>query len=139
MGRIGITYRDVANAASHLIESQKAPTVDAIRHCLGTGSKSTILPYLRRWKIEQGEGNSPLTALSAEALLNGVKELYQQLQVRADHKLDQNQALEREKQVLQSEYTNLSRQLSKLKQENQILYDQLAEIKQLLKEWKVLT
>jgi len=41
MGRIGITYQDVAKAIPTLQGQQKNPTVDNIRELLGTGSKST--------------------------------------------------------------------------------------------------
>jgi hypothetical protein len=138
MGRIGITYRDVAKAASGLVEEHKTPTVDAIRQCLGTGSKSTILPYLRRWKVEHETGGSPLNTLAPEELLNGVKNLYEQLQYKADHKIQENLTLEREKQHLESEHSALSRQLSKLQKENQLLHNQLIDIKCALKKWSSL-
>ena len=49
MARIGVTFDDIAQAAD-LIETQgEKPTVDRVREVLGTGSKSTIAPLLKRW------------------------------------------------------------------------------------------
>ena len=47
----------VAIAAAELTQDGKNPTVDSVREALGgTGSKSTIAPFLKRWKEEhQGE------------------------------------------------------------------------------------
>ena len=54
MGRAGILYSDVARVATQLVEAGNLPTVDTVRAALGgTGSKSTIAPYLKRWKAEQ--------------------------------------------------------------------------------------
>lgn len=53
MGRIGISYAEVAEAALALQAEGKVATVDAIRNRLGTGSKTTINQYLKQWKSEQ--------------------------------------------------------------------------------------
>ena len=56
MGRAGILYADVKQAAAKLLALGKNPTVDSVREELGsTGSKSTIAPLLKRWKAEQQE------------------------------------------------------------------------------------
>ncbi|SRR5579883_10580 len=55
MGRPGITYQDVVNAANQLLGQGKSPTIEHIRAFLGTGSSTTINNHLRTWKLEQGE------------------------------------------------------------------------------------
>ncbi len=51
MGRLGIGYTEVAEAAQKLHEKGLNATVDAVRMEMGnTGSKSTIAPLLRRWR-----------------------------------------------------------------------------------------
>lgn len=61
MGRLGISYTDVENAAHQLKSKGINPTVDAVRSILGTGSKSTIVPYLKRWRSLQMDSISHLT------------------------------------------------------------------------------
>ena len=56
MARPGISYFDVAQAASKVIEGGEHPTIDRVRALLGTGSNSTISAYLKKWKAE----NMPL-------------------------------------------------------------------------------
>ncbi|HET8701463.1 MAG TPA: DNA-binding protein, partial [Nitrococcus sp.] len=81
MARPGITYTQVADAASRLAAAGKNPTIDGIREALGgTGSKSTIAPLLKRWKathqetVAQAELGLPLELLQA---LQGVYEKVQ--------------------------------------------------------------
>lgn len=53
MGRTGIGYAEVADAALALQAEGKIATVDAIRNRLGTGSKTTINQHLKQWKSDQ--------------------------------------------------------------------------------------
>jgi len=50
MGRVGITYEEVAKAIVRLQKDGIKPTVSDIRAILGTGSRTTILGHLRAWK-----------------------------------------------------------------------------------------
>src|SRR3990167_453628 len=84
MGRIGITYHEVAKAISTLQGQQKNPTVDHIREILGTGSKSTIARFLREWKSKNGLQNEDDGALPSD-LINLVKGLWGALQEKADN------------------------------------------------------
>lgn len=95
MGRIGITYSDVAKAADQLTEQGLRPTVDAVRAQLGTGSKSTIVPHLRRWRSKQ-EKDSPVPDL---AFVNGIQDFYRQAQSELEDNLN---ALKTEIQELTS-------------------------------------
>lgn len=53
MGRQGISYQDVANAAATLQGKGQTVTVDHLREVLGTGSKSTLARHLKAWKSQQ--------------------------------------------------------------------------------------
>lgn len=52
-GRIGITYDQVDDAISKLIESNINPTIQNIRTHLGTGSPNTIHRHLSTWREKQ--------------------------------------------------------------------------------------
>jgi DNA repair exonuclease SbcCD ATPase subunit len=89
MGRIGITYQQVANTAERLQGQERNPTVDSIREILGTGSKSTIARYLKEWrsKNEQSGGPSGIP----QDLFVLVKGLWDQLQAQAEQQIIKNQ------------------------------------------------
>lgn len=53
MARPGVTYTEVAEAASQLKGQGKNPTIEQIRLILGTGSSTTIANHLREWKEAQ--------------------------------------------------------------------------------------
>ncbi len=90
MARNGITYQAVADAAAQLVAAGKGPTVDAVRALLGTGSKGTITPMLRRWKQEHDEKVQAPTGLPGE-LLSAVTGLYQGMQERAEAEIQRIQ------------------------------------------------
>ncbi|WP_043316322.1 DNA-binding protein [Microbulbifer sp. ARAS458-1] len=83
MARSGVGYIDIAKAAEALKQRGEEPTVDRVRAELGTGSKSTIAPLLKRWRTEvQGEvidtGDLP------RELVDALKELYGRVRAQAD-------------------------------------------------------
>ena len=80
MARIGITYVDVAKAATQLQHENKNPTVDGVRAILGTGSKSTIAPLLKDWKVKHEGLTTDINAGLPVEILTVVKELYQRMQ-----------------------------------------------------------
>lgn len=90
MGRIGISYSEVAQAAAELQGYKKNPTVDAIRELLGTGSKSTIARHLREWRANQGLQNPEEASLPGE-LLALVRGLWERLQTKSDEDMIQLQ------------------------------------------------
>ncbi|GGZ80154.1 DNA-binding protein [Paraglaciecola sp. Hal342] len=53
MARAGVTYHDIAKAAEAIKTHGQEPTVDRVREHLGTGSKSTIAPLLKRWRSDR--------------------------------------------------------------------------------------
>jgi chromosome segregation ATPase len=109
MARAGILYSHVAQAAATLLENGKNPTVDNVREALGsTGSKSTIAPFLKRWKAEQQDAIAEAESGLPAPLLQAVKGLHQHMQAEASQQIEQarqahgaamGEATEREQQL----------------------------------------
>lgn len=53
MARPGVTYAEVAEAATQLLGQEKNPTIEQIRILLGSGSSTTIAKHLKKWKESQ--------------------------------------------------------------------------------------
>ncbi|MGE3319395.1 MAG: DNA-binding protein [Candidatus Berkiella sp.] len=99
MGRIGIVYEDVAEAALQLQAQGKIPTVDAVRHVLGTGSKTTINQHLKQWKAEQGTSDGSLPS----EILTVVSGLWDRIQAQAQQAIEATAAIHQaEREELQS-------------------------------------
>lgn len=90
MSRSGVTYIDVTKAAGAIKRCGQEPTVDRVREHLGTGSKSTISPLLKRWRSDNArtldENELP------NDLVEAVKSLHERMEKIADHKIEQAQA-----------------------------------------------
>jgi hypothetical protein len=54
LGRPGISYHDVENAAESLSKRGEIPSVVSIRRFLGTGSFTTINNHLLSWRLSFG-------------------------------------------------------------------------------------
>ncbi len=90
MARAGILYSHVAKAAAKLADEGKNPTVDSVRETLGgTGSKSTIAPLLKRWKLDQQDTVAAAESGLPASLLQAVKGLHQHMQSEFVQQLDQ--------------------------------------------------
>ena len=92
MARPGVTYYDIANAASLILESGKNPTIDKVRQKLGSGSNSTIANHLKQWKEE----NMPTTSMVANttipaSLLSQIQSLWDHLKEEARKNIEQTQ------------------------------------------------
>ncbi len=88
MGRAGILFSHVAQAATQLVENGKNPTVDNVREALGgTGSKSTLAPLLKRWKAAHSEDSVKAELGVPSQLLEAVKSVYDQLQADVQQRL----------------------------------------------------
>lgn len=111
MGRIGITYSDVAKAASSLQQAHKRPTVDAVRSVLGTGSKSTIVPHLRRWRMKQEKGEVRGQSLRDLNFMNTMNDFYRHVQPELEDNLN----------YLRDELQNLSQENIRLVKKIQLL------------------
>ena len=78
MARTGVTYFDISKAAETIVERGETPTVDKVRAQLGTGSKSTIAPLLKRWRTDSGIIIEPQSGLPSD-LLEAVKSLFDRI------------------------------------------------------------
>lgn len=88
MARAGISYADVADAADRLAADGKNPTVDGVRELLGTGSKSTIAPQLKRWKSEHRKDAAHAELGLPVELVQALKGVYDQVQEEAARQRD---------------------------------------------------
>lgn len=85
MARIGVSYSQIEEAANRIRNDGDEPTVDRVRDYLGTGSKSTIAPLLKRWRQQQQTGSS--AGVLPQALQQAVESLYQGLLDQADERI----------------------------------------------------
>lgn len=88
MARAGVTYHDIAKAATQLSQQDKVPTVDAVREVLGTGSKSTIAPFLKDWKAKQAGMTDVEQAGLPSELFASVKGIYEGIQLQAEDRIE---------------------------------------------------
>ena len=85
MGRLGVAYEEVAQAAQEAQGKGKSPTVDNVRLIIGSGSKSTIARHLRDWRNQQGIARGSDGAIPSE-LLGLVKGLWERLRDTVEQK-----------------------------------------------------
>ncbi|MGS0741616.1 DNA-binding protein [Glaciimonas sp. GG7] len=115
MGRIGILYSDVTNAAAKLVAEGKNPTVDSVRQELGsTGSKSTIAPLLKRWRVEYQENIGSVDVGIPTTLIDAMKVVYENLQVDVEQRILQAQ------EAHQNELNSMAETLQRHHEENVI-------------------
>lgn len=127
MARAGVGYIDVVKAAEALRERGDDPTVDRVRNELGTGSKSTIAPLLKRWRQETGEGISDTHGLPVD-LLDAVKALHQRVHQEAETKIQQiSESCKAETAALGEELASVRAQLASRNTELEKLEQKLQE------------
>lgn len=120
MARVGITYHDVAAAAQRVRQRGDEPTVDRVRSELGTGSRSTLGPMLKRWKTGS-EAAADLGGLPAD-LAAAVKALYERVQQSADERLVQ------EREALQALEQKWRMELTEARQRCEAVVEQRREL-----------
>ncbi|VAW62970.1 Tn4651 auxiliary cointegrate resolution protein T [hydrothermal vent metagenome] len=128
MARAGINYIDVTKAAQAIQDKGQNPTVDRVLAHLGTGSKSTIAPLLKQWKIEQGQVVD--AAGLPDDILKAVKGIHERLQQSAEVKIEQ--AMEEslaQISVTKDALEAATAQIEKIKQYNEQLKTQLESSK----------
>lgn len=116
MARPGITYNDVAKAATQLVEEKQRPSIEAIRRILGTGSNSTINQHLREWRKTHGN-KIELEQGLPEPLLVAVRGIYESICAQGNDKLEQ--LTEKYKQSI----AELNLKIESLEKANQQLVD----------------
>ncbi len=122
MARGGVTFAEVEEAARYLQGLGRNPTVDGIREQLGTGSRTTLGEYLKRWKALQADGEGRLP----QPLLALVTGLWESLQATAEQQVKENQS------IAQQEVTTLKSQLQTLYQAEVDLKQELHQIQEKL-------
>ena len=88
MGRMGVSYEEVAKVASQLQGKGQNVTIDNIRAVLGTGSKSTLARHVKEWKNQEGIRNSNDASLPGD-LLALIKGLWERLQQSAEDQIEE--------------------------------------------------
>ncbi|ABM21244.1 DNA-binding protein [Marinobacter nauticus] len=127
MARAGVTYHDVVKAAEAIKSQRQEPTVDRVREHLGTGSKSTIAPLLKRWRSDNGEA-ADISGLPND-LIEVVKSLHERVQQMADHRIAQaRQEFEASNEDLRKELAHANNTIAQLTARQQDLDDQLTRI-----------
>lgn len=93
MARPGVTYSEIAEAATHLVGQGKNPTIEQIRLLLGTGSSTTIANHLKQWREEQ-QGTSLLAAKEniPNELMEMVKGLWERVIGLSQEKMNATEA-----------------------------------------------
>lgn len=128
MSRPGITYLEVAQAATQLLESGGRVTIEEVRKILGRGSHSTINRHLRDWRERQGQQLIAEQGLP-DHLLIAVKGLHEALQAEAQQRIDQAEQahtsamtqLEANLQAVRSQERQCAQSLATLTAEHQEL------------------
>ncbi|BCD97736.1 DNA-binding protein [Marinagarivorans cellulosilyticus] len=127
MARAGVTYHDIAKAAEAIKTHGQEPTVDRVREHLGTGSKSTIAPLLKRWRSDNGEA-ADVSGLPND-LVEMVMSLHERVQQMADHRIEQaRQEFDTLNEELRKELTHANNTIAQLTSRQQDLDDQIARI-----------
>jgi chromosome segregation ATPase len=125
VGRIGVSYDEVAQAAQEAQGKGRSPTVDNVRLIIGSGSKSTIARYLRDWRNQQGIARGIDGAIPSE-LLGLVKGLWERLRDTVEQKAYdyQCEADEKVKQI-QQRFTQSQQQYAALQEQHHKLEEKL--------------
>ncbi|MCQ3830252.1 DNA-binding protein [Microbulbifer elongatus] len=126
MARSGVGYVDVAKAAEGLKARGEEPTVDKVRAQLGTGSKSTIAPLLKRWRTEV-QGDPVDTAGLPRELVDALRDVYERVQAQAELEVQKvreesqykQDNLERELALARSALSSRNQELEHLEQKLQ--------------------
>lgn len=124
MARPGVTYKEISQAAAQIMGQGKAPTIEQIRHILGTGSSSTIAMHLRTWKTQQQRlDSSPTKEQLPHELTAMMKGLWQRVLAHAETRVDTIQ------KSTESFLSQFKVELAELKRENARLQRQCEQLK----------
>ncbi len=130
MARPGITYSEVARAATQLIAQKVRPSIEAVRRILGTGSNSTINRHLREWIKTQGV-QAELEQGLPDSLLIAIRGIYDSMREQADSQL--TRITEENKEIitqLKSKIEILEKSYAQSKQEKVSLQNTVNQVQQ---------
>jgi len=130
MARPGVTYYDISRAAEAVKARGSEPTIDRVREQLGTGSKSTIAPLLKKWRnnkelnIEESETGLP------SDLIRAVKSLRDRIQQESEEVVEQaKQDYQSRVQTLERSLADAHKELSAASTREQNLKQQVDDLK----------
>ncbi|MGH1472520.1 MAG: DNA-binding protein [Cellvibrionaceae bacterium] len=130
MARPGVTYYDISRAAEAVKARGSEPTIDRVREQLGTGSKSTIAPLLKKWRnnkelnIEESETGLP------SDLIRAVKSLRDRIQQESEEVVEQaKQDYQSRVQTLERSLADAQKELSAASNNEQNLNQQVEDLK----------
>lgn len=146
MSRPGVTYAEVAEAASQLIGQGRNPTIEQIRLILGTGSSTTIANHMKVWKGAQSD-TSLISSKEhiPEELIAIVKGLWERVIMLSDDKLktitannqttlmatqEELDKYRQNNQRWQHMYHQWNKEKNSLSEERSVLENEVRELKQ---------
>jgi len=138
MARPGVTYYDISRAAEAVKARGSEPTIDRVREQLGTGSKSTIAPLLKKWRsnkelnIEESETGLP------SDLIRAVKSLRDRIQQESEEVVEQaKQDYQSRVRTLERSLADTQKELSTASNNEQNLNQQVEDLKGNCRQLKV--
>jgi chromosome segregation ATPase len=136
MGRLGVSYEEVAQAVQEAQGKGRSPTVDNVRLIIGSGSKSTIARHLRDWRNQQGIARGSDGAIPSE-LLGLVKGLWERLRDTVEQKAYDYQCESDEKvKQTQQQLTQSQQRYAVLQEQHHQLEEQLHQQAKMVDELK---
>lgn len=136
MARTGVTFDDIAQAATKLLSLGESPSVQRVREVLGTGSNSTIAGHLKLWKEQRSKKEGvTLPESIPKALIPPLETLWHVALEQSDsrylaHKEDtlrKINALETERDTWKQQCSQLEGELNTVQRELASCQSQLAE------------
>ena len=125
MARPGVSYLDIAQAASKLVAQNIRPSIEEVRKVLGTGSNSTINRHLRTWQEKQGNQLQAEQGLP-DTLLIAVKGIHDVIREDAEHKINTTKTEAQEAiTVLETQLADITQRHHQLTQEKHALESSL--------------
>lgn len=143
MARPGVSYFDVAQAATALQAANEQPTIERIRKKLGSGSNSTIAAHLKQWKTEHMPSVAEVSKTTLPAtLLSQIQLLWDSLKDASQAELEQYQTQHKQHvqqsqqtiSALQGELAQCKKQLAESQERIAALTNQLTESQTQLEE-----
>ena len=131
MGRPGIDYLDVAQAASAIQAKGDNPTIDSVRAWLGSGSKGTIAPLLKQWRHEQAPFLKNQETSLPPDLLCVTHGLWEGLKAKSEQLInDEKDRHSRQLERTEANNRDLTQRLQSSEQKNKILLEDFTALQQ---------
>lgn len=146
VGRPGVTYLEVSQAAQEIMASGRIPTIETVRMALGTGSNSTLGNHLRTWKAKQDGAEQIANKENIpHEFIAVLKGLWERLTHHAEDKIQliQEESLQllatakEESKQLQQENASWQQQFKETKQERDALSHEKSTLESLLSAAKI--